>query len=202
MVTTNGTPTSLVEPRVTLPASRSRAASRALLWSAPTALLGATTALIYGRLNFVPSGISNRFVDYSLAVAASPIPLAAVLSLIKALRWWLLCLWPTPVGVFADRSHLQFQLGPFGSRRYDTARMEVRYPFELAGEAEAGSFEAFLPEEQQFATLLPRITHPDAPEPLNRVILRFAAASEADAASALRPVLELWRSHAGERGAP
>jgi len=178
---------------VVLPVARGRAASRALVCSAPAFLLGAATVLIYGRLNFVPSGVSNRLVDYSLAAISLPIPLIAVWTALQSLRWLLLALWPAPIAVVAEVDSLTLRLGPFGTRAYDSARLDVRYPFELSQDADGGGFEAFLPEDEQRAKLLPRILHPAAREPLHRVILRFVKESEPDATRTLRPLIDRWR---------
>jgi hypothetical protein len=181
-------------PIAVLPVSRSRAASRALVCSVPAILLGLTTILIYGRLNFVPTGVSNRLVDYSIAAISLPMPLIAVWSALKALRWLLLALWPASVAVVAEVDSLTLRLGPFGTRTYDAPRLDVRYPFELSQDAEGGGFEAFLPEDEQRDKLLPRILHPAAREPLHRVILRLVKESEPDAARTLRPLIDRWRS--------
>ena len=179
---------------VVLPVARGRAASRAVLCCVPAILLGITAILIYARLNFVPTGVSNRLVDYSIAAVSLPIPLIAVWTFLKSLRWLLLAQWPARVAVVADYDSLTLRLGPFGTRTYDAARLDVRYPFELSQDAEGGGFEAFLPEEEQQSKFLPRMLHPDAREPLNRVILRFVKDSEVAAAKVLRPVIGRWRS--------
>lgn len=179
---------------IVLPVARCRAATRALVCSVPAFLLGIATVLIYGRLNFVPTGVSNRLVDYSIAAISLPIPLIAVWTALKALRWLLLALWPAPVAVVAEVDSLTLRLGPFGTRSYDTQRLDIRYPFELSQDAEGGGFEAFLPEDEQRDKLLPRILHPAAREPLHRVILRLVKESEPDAARTLRPIIDRWRS--------
>ena len=179
---------------VVLPIARSGAAGRALVWSVPAGLLGVTSFLIYTSLHFVPSGVSNRLVDYSVALISLPISLTALWSVLKGARRLLLSLWPAPVGVFADERTLTLRLGPFGTRSYDAARMDIRYPFELSQDDEGGGFEAFLPEEEQRMKLLPRILHSSAREPLNRVILRFVRPSEKAAVRSLRPLLDHWRS--------
>jgi hypothetical protein len=184
---------------IVLPVARARAAGRALVWSVPAGLLGVTSFLIYTSLHFVPSGVSNRLVDYSVALISLPIPLTALWSVFKGGCWLLLSLWPVPVGVFADERTLTLRLGPFGTRSYDAARMDIRYPFELSQDDEGGGFEAFLPEEEQRMRLLPRILHPNAREPLNRVILRFVQPSEEEAVRSLRPLLDYWRTRHSER---
>lgn len=187
---------------LTLPVDRSRALGRALLWSAPAVLLGAVTVMIYGRLHFTPTGVSNRLVDFSIAVVALPAPVSAILCGLHALRWALLGVWPWPVGVSAQADVLRLHLGPFGTRRYNADELDVRYPFELSGDTEDGGYEALLPEEEQIARFLPRIHHPDAAEPLNRVILRFCRGNEADVAALLRPMLDRWRSARDEAAEP
>jgi hypothetical protein len=177
-----------------LPVSRSRAATRGLLCLVPALLLGATGAAIYSRLHFVPTAVSNRLVDYSIAVAALPCPIFTLVFGFRAVRWLFLSCWPGDVAIIADETALTLRLGPFGTRVYDTARLDVKYPFELSGEFDDGSFEAYLPEEEQLARFLPRLTHPDAPEPLNRTIRRFAVGAESDVAAALRSVIEHWRT--------
>jgi len=184
---------------VVLPIARSRAAGRALVWSVPAGLLGVTSFLIYTSLHFVPSGVSNRLVDYSVALISLPIPLTALWSVFKGGCWLLLSLWPAPVGVFADERTLTLRLGPFGTMGYDAARLDLRYPFELSQDDEGGGFEAFLPEEEQQMRLLPRILHPSAREPLNRVILRFVQPSEEEAVRSLHPLLDHWRTRHSER---
>jgi len=187
---------------VVLPIARSRAAGRAVVWSVPAGLLGVTSFLLYTSLHFVPSGVSNRLVDYSVALISLPIPLTALWSVLKGARRLLLSLWPAPVGVFADERTLTLRLGPFGTRSYDASRMDIRYPFELSQDDEGGGFEAFLPEEEQQMRLLPRILHPSARDPLNRVILRFVQPSEEEAVRSLRPLLDHWRSGRLARSAP
>ncbi len=180
-------------PSVHIPVARSKALIRALVRGVLALALGVVTLSIYGRLNFRPSGVSNRIVDYSIAFCTLPLAAATLVSAAKALRWLLLGAWPRETGVHADADELVFRLGPFGGRRYDAQRLEVHYPFELESELEDGGFEAFLPEEQQRATLLPRIAHAETQEKLNLAILRYTGISEVDAAKALRPLLDLWR---------
>ncbi len=179
---------------ILLPVSRTRALTRALVWGVPTVLLSATTALIYRDLHFVPSSVSNRLVEYSVAIIALPMPLAALWTACKALRWLLFAGWPGSLGIVASSSQLRFSLGSFGRMTFDADRLELRYPFELADDEDDASFESFLPEEQQRATLLPRISHPDLRAPLNRTILRFALADEFDAVRILRPMIDRWRA--------
>lgn len=167
------------------------------MWWMPAIILAAVAWEIFRRLNFQRSAVSNRLVDYCVAVVALPIIVAALVCAFHGLRWALLTVWPGRLGVYAERDALVLRLGPFGVRRYDLARLEVRYPFELLDDADAAEdagFEAYLPVEEQMATLLPRITHPNSDEPLNWVVLRFVSGPEAGVAAALRPAIARWRA--------
>ena len=181
-------------PTVALSVSRTRAATGGLLCLVPAMLLGAVTFAIYSRLHFVPTAVSNRLVDYSIALVALPCPIFTLVFGFRAARRLLLCCWPGDVAIVADETALTLRLGPFGTRAYNAALLDAKYPFELSGDFEDGGFEAYLPEEEQRARFLPRLTHPDAPEPLHRTILRFAVGAEPDAAAALRPVIDYWRT--------
>ena len=179
---------------IVLPVSRSRAFFRALLWGIPAALLSAIAVMIYGGLHFVPSGVSNRVVDYAIALGAGPLLVAALWTALKCLRWSALGLWGGPVEIVAAPTTLTFRLGPFGRRVVNVADLDIRYPFELLDDEDEGGFESFLPEEKQRETLLPRVLQSKSRIPLQESILRFAAGEEADIARALRPAIELWRS--------
>ncbi len=183
-----------------IPVSRSKALTRAILWGAAALIVGAFAWLIYARVDVRPSAVAGRLVSYSIALVGIPVALSAVIGALAALRWLLLAVWPWRLGIRADDRGLMLDLGPFGAWRYDAARMDVRYPFELSTDVADRIFEAFLPEEEQIAGLLPRITHPEAREPLNLVMLRFAGLSEADLTAALRSLIENWRASGVNRG--
>ena len=179
---------------VSVPVSRSRALLRAAIWGVPSVLLGLASFSIYTRLHFIPSGISNRFVDYALALATAPLPLAGLWTAIKALRWLLLFAWAGAIEIVASPTSIDFRLGPFGRKIFQVADLDIRYPFEWIDDEDEGAFESFLPEEQQRATLLPRIVHPHIKSPLQRAILQFAVGDEAEIARALRPMIERWQT--------
>jgi hypothetical protein len=183
------------------PAARSRAATRGVLFLAATVLSGVATFVVYASLQFGPSVAGSRVVDYGIAVAALPLPILTWVGALRAARWLLLAAWPKPVGIRAREAALSLELGPFGIRRFDVARLEVKYPFELSGDFEEGSFEAFLPEEQQVAQFVPRMSHPEAAQSLHQTILRFGAGNEADIAAGLRPMIERWRGQGLSPGA-
>ena len=178
--------------------SRGRAATRAVLCAVPTLLLGAATFVVYGRLEFFPTAISNRIVDYAVMVAALPLPVLGIVCAIRAARHFLAVVWLSPLGIQADDESLKLHLGPFGNVSYPARELDIRYPFELSGDFDDGGFEQFLPEEEQMARLLPRMTHPRARLPINRIILRFALGDEAQIAALMRPAIERWRRRHSE----
>lgn len=179
---------------VSIPVSRSRALIRAAIWGVPAALSGLAAFSIYSRLHFVPSGISNRFVDYAMAIAALPIPLLGLWTGLKSLGWLMLFAWGSAIEIVATKTTLEFRLGPFARRTFQIADLDIRYPFELIDDENESAFESFLPEEQQRATLLPRIVHPTTRTPLQRTILQFAVGDELQVARALRPMIERWQA--------
>ncbi len=176
---------------VRLPVARLKALTRAALWGIAFLILGAGAYLIYGGLSFRPTAVSNRIVDYSIAVVAAPIVVAAALCALRSLRWALLWAWPGQTEIRAAPDSLDLRLGSFGCWRFDVARLEVRYPFELP---EDGDFEAFLPEAEQRESLIPRLLHPESPEPIGRTILRFVAGTEPEVAGTLRAAVDQWRA--------
>ena len=177
----------------TLPVGRVRALVKGTLWAAAALLLAVIAMAIYGGLHFRPTAVSNRLVDYGVAALMFPLPLAALFTAWKALPWLLLSSWPGSMGVLADGRAITLRLGPFGTRRYDADRLDVRYPYELVDSEADATFESFLPREQQFEKLLPQMVHAPSGERLELVILRFVSCSEEEAATALRPVIERWR---------
>jgi hypothetical protein len=141
--------------------ARGRAATRAILWAVPTLLLGATTIVIYGPLQFIPTSVSNRIVDYAVAIAALPLAAMGVVCGVRAAQHLLAVVWPSPLGLVANDDTLKLQLGPFGNVEYPVRELDIRYPFELSGDFDDGGFEQYLPEDEQMARLLPR-TSPKA----------------------------------------
>lgn len=196
-------------PVVTLGVSRTKALTRTAAWGAPAAACSVAGVAVYRGLSFAPSGMYNRLVEYSVAVCLLPIVCAGAVFAILAVRWLLLAVWPGSVGIIADEGGLLLRLGPFGTRRFDAASLDVKYPFEQDGDIGESSVEAFLPEEQQRSTLLPRITCPGrhglpagSSEPINFTILRFGGLLESDAAAALRPWVEAWQARHAVREEP
>lgn len=178
---------------IELPVARSKALCRGVLWCVPTALLGAAAMLIFRGISFESSGLTNRLVDVAVAAIGLPLALAAGMSFVFAGRWLLLGVWPGRLAICAEAGTLVFRLGPLGVKRYDASRLRLRYPFELAEDSEEGGFEAFLPEEKQLASLLPRMTHPTTTDALNELVLKLTSKTEAEVAAILKGALQTWR---------
>ena len=181
-------------PVVMLGVSRTKALTRTAAWGAPAAVCSVAGVAMYRGLSFAPSGMYNRLVEYSVAVCLLPIVCAGAVFAILAVRWFLLAVWPGSVGIIADDDGILLRLGSFGTRRFDAAGLEVKYPFEQDEDIGESTVEAFLPEEQQRSTLLPRMTCPSSSEPINFTILRFTGMMEGEAAAALRPWVEAWQA--------
>lgn len=171
-----------------LPMARGRLLLRGLVWLAGGLLLGIAASAIFFRLDFTRTGVHSRLVEASLAVVALPIALGAAGCVWHGFRYLLVALWVGELGITLRANSLELGLGPFGSRAYPLGELAIKYPFELSGDEE--SFEAFLPEELQRATMLPRITHPSEKVPISRQILRFAHGTEPQIAQRIRPWVE------------
>lgn len=181
-------------PQIFLPASRARALGRGILGGTAAAPAALVLNLAAPSLSFRHSGASNQIEDYALAFAFLLIGIAGLAAAAWGGRWVLLALWPGRIGFVADARGLLWRLGPFGSGRLDAERIEARYLFELDDEElEEGQFEAFLPEETQRRTMLPRLRHPEAPRCVRPLLLNFCGAPEEELADRLRPVIEVWR---------
>ncbi|MCG3129964.1 MAG: hypothetical protein FLDDKLPJ_00703 [Phycisphaerae bacterium] len=189
-------------PPIFLPASRARALLRGILgWSAaaPAALV---LNLVAPSLSFRHSGASNQIEDFALAFALLLIGGLGLAAAGWGGRWMLLASWPGQVGFVADGRGVSWRLGPFGSGRLDAARIEARYLFELDDEElEEDRFEAFLPEETQRRTMLPRLRHPQVRRCVRPLLLNFCGAPEEELAARLRPMIDAWRKTSAETGA-
>jgi len=188
---------------VFVPAARIRALTHSLVWLVPafviftfswTIIFGQGTLRLWQALDTV---------SVAMMLVVVPFNLLALGLAIWGLRWLLLALWPGRAGVDARRDELVLAFGPFGTHRYPVADLDVRYLFELDEEGEEEGFEAFLPEEEQIQSYLPRIKYPKSSEPLNREILKFVAGPEPRVARALRPMVAQWRGeNAGKDAEP
>ena len=177
---------------VSLRVDRIRALGRGLVWLTAAIPLLLIFLSLYSRLDFTTTGVHSLLVEASLAVMALPIGAGAVLCAVRGFQFLLLGLWIGETVIEADAHQLTLRLGPFGKSVYPVNELDIKYPFELSGDDE--SFEAFLPEETQRTTMLPRILHPSAKEPINRTMLRFAKGTEAEIVQRMRPWVEQIRS--------
>lgn len=150
--------------------------------------------VIYSRLSFARTAVSNGIVDYAIAIAALPLVILTFVCAARALRHLLALVWFSPLGVQANHDSLQLVFGPFGNVSFPSRELEIRYPFEMSGDFDDGGFEQYLPEDEQTARLLPRITHPRARVVINRTILRFVTGDEARIVVKLKPVIDRWRA--------
>jgi len=157
---------------------------------------------VLSQLHFKGGAPASLIVTIALALVIVPFGLVGVITAISGLRWLAAACWPTSLGIEADATTLTLALGPFGTRRYDTARLDVRYPFELDDDEEGDTFEALLPEERQIREFLPNMRHPDTRDAIDRVMLRFVDGTERNVAGALRPVLAIWRGEAPATESP
>ncbi|MFQ5462775.1 MAG: hypothetical protein ACE5E5_09130 [Phycisphaerae bacterium] len=175
-----------------LPASRSRAWTRFLLWLAGAGLLAAITLAIYRPVIVSLSGAGSAIVALSIAVISLPVPICAAAALMFALRWLGLALWPGRVGVLAEPDRLSLRFGPFGKSRVASGELVIRYPFELDSDDADAGFEAFVPRERQIHEFLPKIEHAGAGRPIRAAILRYCVGNEGEQARALGPALAVW----------
>lgn len=180
-----------------LPVARGRVLVRGLLWAVASVIVGFPVVRIVTGLEFTPTGVSNRVVEYAIVIALLPVAALAVWCGVTAIRWILLAAWPGAVGVFADGAGLTFRLGPWGTKRFALDRLDVRYWFQHDPDELTGKVEAFLPEDEQRDRFLPQIRHVGDATAINAVILRRTARSEREAADAFREVIARWQRDRG-----
>jgi hypothetical protein len=176
-----------------VPVARARALTHALVWLVPAFVIFTFSWTFVAGPDTILNVRDPGIVDVALLLVLVPFNLLALGLGVWGLRWLLLSLWPGTVGVQARAEELVLAFGPFGSRRYPAAELDVRYLFELDDDEAEEGFEAFLPEDEQIRMFLPRIGHPSVREPLNRVMLRYVAGPESSVAQRLRPVVARWR---------
>jgi len=176
-----------------IPVARARALTHALIWLVPAfVVLTFSWTIVFGQATARPWDSLN-IVNVAMLLVIVPIDVLALGFAAWGARWMLLALWPGRTGIAARPDELVLALGSFGTRRFPIDQLDVRYFFELEDEGGEEGFEAFLPEEEQINSFLPRIKHRRSHEPIHRVIQRFVAGTEADVAQALRPMVATWR---------
>ena len=184
--------------KLCLSVARGRVLVRGLLWAVGAVLVGFGVLTVVSGLDFKPTGVSNRLVEYSIAAVLIPFGAGAIWCAVTAVRWMLLAAWPGAVGVFVGADALVLRLGPWGTRRLEWDSLDVRYWFEHDPDELEGLVEAFLPEEVQRAQFLPQIRCPGESESINRMLLRTTGRSEQEAADALRDALASRRRDCDE----
>ena len=174
------------------PASRVTGLVRASLLGAGGSLLILPMVLAWPNIRHLFQFQSRRLTDYSLILFLGFFAFVGALVCGRAIQWLAYALWLGPLGVFRGRDRLELRLGPFGCKRLDFARMRVAYSFDLDEEDPDPDLLA-IDEEEELANFLPRIEHPAVAGNIKHVILRFAAAEQAELAKRLRPVFEPLR---------
>jgi len=173
---------------VTIPVSRGRAWERAALRIGPGVVTAFLSAHALGRLNFAPSGISNRITDYALAMILVPIALVGLALVVFGLRWLLMSMWFGKLEIVGTEDALTFRLGPLGAQRYTLEELTVYYPFEFCPEEELeGVYESLLDPAVQMEEYLPHIVRRRDSARLDPRIPGLAALREKQCAALLRP---------------
>lgn len=178
--------TDAVEP-VSFPVDRMRAARRGVTFLSPGAGVVVLFGWLISGLDFIPSGVSNRIIEYALACIYLMAALGGVALVWRGLYWLCVASWPRPVCVVADANAIRFELGPMGRQCYDLTRISAVYPFDEPEEGDDDVYEALRDPEKYEAEHLPRMTHPDAVSHLDVMIRHLVTIDEADLARRLKP---------------
>ncbi len=133
-------------------------------------------------------------VDLSFVMISLPLCLASLVMLWKTFQLLAMVLWPGFVGITFDTHRLSIIRGPFGSRCYETKLLDIRYPFEFSADEMEGHVEAFLPKQQQYETLLPRMRYPGSSAGVDRLIQQLLRRCDGEIAVVMRPMIEQWRA--------
>ena len=169
--------------------ARGRVLVRGLLLAVAAVLIGFVLVTVLSGLDFKPTGVSNRLVEYAIAAAMLPFAVLGIWCAVTAIRWILLAAWPGPVGAVLEDDALVLSLGPWGRRRFEWDLLDVRYWFEHDPDELQGMVEAFLPEAEQRARFLPQMRYPGESSSINKRLLRGTGRSEQEAADALREAI-------------
>jgi hypothetical protein len=162
----------------------------------PGAALLLLTFRLVGGLNFAPSAMTNRITEYATVAVMIPVGLVGILLSIVGLRWLVTACWPGRVAIVADATGITFRLGPMGTAHHRINDIDMRYPFENDDDEDDDlPDESLLSPEEQMAYLLPKMTCANQIEPLDRLIVRYAGATEHQLAAELKPFIEYARSN-------
>lgn len=183
-----------IEPAISLrlPADRTAGLLRIVLMLPAGALLIIVAARGLGGFDFTPSPASSWMVELSWAFVALAGALVGLILSIVGLRWLVYAAWPGRMGLTITEQEMDIALGPFGRRRLDLARMTAVYRFEMEDE-EATSTEDFMEPEDEIASTLPTIQHPDYPISLNRILQKYIAGQPHDHRRQLQPLIDFLR---------
>ena len=178
---------------VTCPIARLQPLARAVLRIALGGLILLPVGLLWPRLSFHPSGISNRVVDYSAAFLLAGFVIAGLWAICSGLRWLALSIWPR-TGIRFDAKGLELRLGPFGRHVWAWSELRIRYRHETSVDLDdPETFEEIDADVEQ-TTRLPLMDDSASGERINEVILRFAGWTEAELAGGAGELIRRFRT--------
>ncbi len=178
-----------------LAASRTRLLSTAMLWASASVVLALLCFILYGRIEFQVSGLRSRAVDFSYVIILLPLGLVSLVTIWKTFQSLLVALWPGFVGIKFSDDYLSIDYGPFRSGHYESKSLDICYPFELSADEMEGHVEAFLPKQQQYETMLPRMLYAGSNLRVDRLIQKLLRRPDEEIASVMRPMIERWCLH-------
>jgi len=168
-------------PELRWPVDRARAAVRAT-WrvgvSLPLLLVAYRTARD-ARWDLM--WLQDRAAWLGYAVLLAVLFIAVLPLLVSAIRWLLLVAWPSPMQVQVTPARISLALGPLGRRDYDWPHIRVR----LADDLDPALLDD-LPPEHVAVTL----RHPQTPEEIGAMIVRFTSLDTDRLWIALRPYVK------------
>ncbi len=178
-----------------LPADRSAGLLRISVFLPIGGLLLASAWPLFAKLDFTPSAMASMVEQLSWAFLALCATVAGLAFAIVGLRWLLYVLWPGPMGITVRRADVLIALGPFGRRALDRRRLTAQYRFELE-DRELLSPEDFMTPEEEIATCLPILRHPEHPDSLNDIINKYIAGTTEQHLRRLKPLIQSLRDSA------
>ncbi len=149
------------------------------------------TYLAWPSIQLSPAAGPNRVTDIALAIAVGVPLLIGILFILAAFRWILLAAWPRPLRITVDPDALILDIGPFKKRELRWRDMDASYSYEREDDPDDEPDPELLalePEEEMEAHL-PRMRHPKVDGDVRWLLLRFAAAGEAEIARVIHPYI-------------
>jgi len=178
---------------VVCPIARVQALVRAVLRIALGGLILLPVGLLWPRLSFRPSGISNRMVDYSAAFLLAGFVIAALWAIFSGLRWLVLAVWPS-TGIRFDAKGVELRLGPFGRRVWVWSELRVRYRHEMSIDLDDPETFEDIDADVETTTRLPLMDVSSSGERINELILRNAAWTESELADGAGELIRRFRT--------